>query len=508
MAEIYATKEAYKYSENLILQYLRDSGYTGSMEDGTGLYDVVVKPNALIYTMLRQDIDKAYAYMSLAKAEELRSVISKEDYDAAVDGILSNWFVSRSTGVPASGLARLWYSTPPEYVKFTAGDKLGEYDGVTLLVRETVAFTPGDDNVASDYSSVVNTTNNTIEYYVDVPVVAASPSELSVPSGAAIEAVSNNIYFLRATAPADFIPGTGKESSEAFIERSKEAITTRELITDRAIHTVLRNQFPEITRLYVAGHGEPEMMRDVKTFSGVSIHVGNMADIWVASQLSAAVESVPVASDGSIQLENSPVHIQRIVSDDTGLPVAYTMSVDRNMWLVPGVQPTIRVVLPENLPESASRTVSVHEITSHVPELVHNFVHSEDNRVSSYDPQVKMMVPVVMDIRLKVVSSSHSDEVTLGIKQAVISYVDGVSRSGAVWVESELVKAIHNEVPEVQAVYVPVSCRATLFDMGLGTENATLVNNEFTLPPGTSAQITTNTVQYYTNTSLVSVDYV
>lgn len=509
MAELFVSKEAQKYSENLISQYLRDSGYEGSMEDGTGLYDTVIRPSALIYTLLRQDIDRVYAYLSIDKANELRDAISEDDYDAAIDGILSNWFVTRNEGTAPAGTVRMFFSRTPEFLIYTAGEQLGTVGSVAINAVRTVAFAP------TDYSSVVNTTDNITEYYVDIPAVAAEVGSDAILADTTISAVSKDIYFLRATIPADFTKGTERESSEDFIARTREAITTRELITDRAIHTVLPNEFPELRSLYVAGHGEPEMIRDIVSFQNVVVHVGNMADIWVGSSLVDTEEKVVVDESGVIALTNSPVHIVSITDDLTGQDIPFSLVVDEDRWLIPGEQPLdIAAYFPvfpieDDTAEEppTERTITVREITSHLPGEIAKFVFSADNRVASYDPQVKMKVPVIMRFDLSVMSDSTTDVTAEAIKAAVTSYVDSLHESGEVWVESEMIKHIHNVVPAVIAIRIPTTCTATFFDMGTSDYVTVQANNKFVLPPS-SKQITANTVQYYTAPEFITVSFI
>lgn len=792
MAEVYVTKEAQQYSENLISQYLRDAGYDGSLEDGTSLYDIVVRPAGLIYTLFRQDIDKAYAYMSLAKANELRSVLSEEDYDAAIDGILSNWFVSRNDGRRATGFVRMWFSVPPTFISFTDGQSIGFYDDVPLLARirdiyaaDAKAFIP------SDFKSYMNTSNNQTEYYIDLPVIAGTVADVSIPEGAVITVSYTDIYFLRGTAASDFTPGTARESSDAFIERTQEAITTRELITRRAFNTVLPDMFPELSRMYVSGCGDPEMIRDFVTFQTVTVHVGNMADIWVASRLVLAKEECVVHEDSTgtyIELSNSPASVLSIrdtapdyLVPDSGKYIDLTTDAHaylwedgnknfENQWLIPqedktkiyvtlpelteeeedawhdaadiedyeeytqydektepapssfsssisggvmvNMQPTygtvelmevapgvweysyhaestdelrvyeagldtgshpgsvyypvsasgsidfasgadnivsftvyyndsegvpqefditpsggsigmqygtavfsysngslkftytltrnadhsgdadiseffsiialdgdgdlseeksvsitivddspsseiddttsedafvISVRIDDNLTEyysidvyverestsywlsskriigmqRATRVLEVSEITANVAKEIQEFLANDTNRVASFDPQVKMMVPVAMSFGMHITtnvnyanidSTNYDENATMSliarIKKSVIEYLEDVKHSDGVYIESEMVKRIHNENSEVSVVHLPVDTRAMLFDMKSGRFLETEVQNRFSLSGfgEVSRQITTNTLQYYTNENLISIE--
>ena len=686
MAEAYITKEAQQYSENIISQWLRDSGYDGSLEDGTSLYDVVVRPSGLIYSLFRQNIDRAYAYMSLDKADALRDVLSSEDYDAAIDGIMSNWFVTRNLGGKTTGKIRLYFSRPLDFISFYDGALLGTYNSVQFNVDldglSVKAFN------AAEFTSVMNTEDNTTEYYIDVPVTSAENAYLIIPSGSVFSVPSPDIYFLRGTAAADFVPGEDSETSDDFVERTKEAITTRELITRRAINTVLPDQFPEIYTLYTAGCGDPEMIRDIKVFQDVPVHVGNKADLWIGSALVRTDETCVVQKDAQgrayIEPQNKPVHILSIEDDASEYYADESASriIDESDWsyameerdgsddplettwfspeseigkiyvTLPGLQDeeyidpdevdvtlsydakygivtegkaiTYKVtlnkaleddlhitlsdvlqtnsdsvtvleesrviVIPAGSVESEAivvqtreddvyeqeddeillevlsaevpgkifenlqifnpgsvtvtdgddysggdddeeeeggsseessetiRTVTVHEITSDVSQNVHAFITNDNNRVASYDPIVKMKVPVVMDFVLNIITNVSYVNGGAEYADLVAQLVDEIQTSvreyvmnTSVYVESELVQHIHADVPSVAVVSLPLTANATFFNMKTGKNVHMSVRDRFSLesvrkPENLSEQITTNTIQYYTNADLITVN--
>lgn len=67
MSDLILSRERFDSAVNTIVQFLRDSGYSGSLEDGTGLHDAVIKPNAVIYGLFAQMVDRASAYQTSRK---------------------------------------------------------------------------------------------------------------------------------------------------------------------------------------------------------------------------------------------------------------------------------------------------------------------------------------------------------------------------------------------------------------------------------------------------------
>lgn len=335
---------------DVIVAFLREAGYDGSIEAGTGIYDAVVKPNALLYSLFYQLVDRTKAYLSLQQATDMHEdgTLSDDDYDAAVDSVLSNWFVTRSEGTATSGKLRLWFSQPIDFLMFSEDDYIGTANSVSLVASSTQVFTE------ESFSNVVNATTEYNEYYIDVVVESSSNTDIEIEAGTSCTATVSSIYYLRATIPADFTAGKSIEDSETFIERTKLAITTRELITDAAILTVLREEFPQIDSLYVAGHSDAEQIRDIFECNGALIHYGNKADIWVCTALARESQEFTITlTDGvtstvlSTDEMSDTCHFGHIfsVTDPDGNELPVTIEVSETEWEEPGYKPTITVDL-------------------------------------------------------------------------------------------------------------------------------------------------------------------
>ena len=180
MSDLILSRERFDSAVNTIVQFLRDSGYSGSLEDGTGLHDVVIKPNAIIYDLFAQMVDRARAYQSLQKALELKDTIGQEDYDDAVDSILSNWFVTRNDGKPSYGRIRLWFLQPVDFLHYRDGQSVGTVTKPATTSGTTASLplvADGEQVFTEDsFGCVFNSTDNINEYYVDVAVRSAGNS--------------------------------------------------------------------------------------------------------------------------------------------------------------------------------------------------------------------------------------------------------------------------------------------------------------------------------------------
>ena len=503
MADFTISKERVQDATNTIIQFLRDSGYEGSLEDGTGLNDIVVKPSAVIYELIAQLVEKSKAYQSLRKAFELRSVIGEDEYNSAIDCILSNWFVTRNDGKPSTGVIRMWFLKPLNFIHFTDGQELGSINNNTIVADREQVFTE------ANFSYILNTANNQNEYYVDVTVRTKENSNIepSADSEASIAVNYNDIYFLRTTIPGTFTAGTLMEDSEKFIRRTAQAITTRELITARAINTVILDTFADVVRLYVARHGSSEQLRDIVNFQGITVHVGNKADIYLASWLTKQVMQVE-AVDGVINTEQLPSSVSIVgyarAEDEEGNQLPISIACEESSWCS-------NLMLPRELKVGTyTGIVSLSLLTDTLLGQVHSFVYSRNQRVACYDPMVKHMFPLVLHITLNVQLIDKTIDPTELTKFAVLEYVEYIVTNSQPWVASELVASVHLRNRNIKKITLPVECVGEIYDPFTQQFITLDIGNRFTIKENLtqlhSKQITNNTVQFYSDRDFITIE--
>ena len=496
MSDLILSRERFDSAVNTIVQFLRDSGYSGSLEDGTGLHDAVIKPNAVIYGLFAQMVDRASAYQSLQKALELKDTIGQEDYDDAVDGILSNWFVTRNDGKPSYGHVRLWFLQPVDFLQYKDGQPVGTATKPATAPVVTAAplslVADGEQVFTEDsFGCLYNSTDNINEYYIDVAVRSDGNSDLAPDVTDTVSATVGDIYFLRASIPSKFVAGVLVESSEDFIRRAEKAITTR--------------------------HGKKEQLRDIVDFQGVRVHVGNKADIWIATGLTRQMYDVAADAEGYISTGQFPGDVSvagfsgaYIDGTPTGLEVACEETLFGSGNYLPE---SIRVSGTSGLAK-----VTLEILTDPVLNRVSDFVRAGGQRVVCYDPLVKHKIPLVLrpvlDVTLVPLQSGYSEEaladISTRIRLAATDYVSSLVKTGAPWVASELVAAVHDAVDAVHKIRLPVVCKGSLFDPLSGKVLRFDVPDKFSVADITethSAQLSDNTVQLYTDEGLVTVNF-
>jgi len=311
MTELSVSTDSLNNARSFLIQFLKDAGFTGSTEAGTAIHDIVIKPMALLYTIFSDAVTRAKAYNSLSYAESVKELLGSEEYSAAVDSILGNWFVYRKDGVPSSGTIRLFFSKPLDFLDIQPGGAKFVINSKSLDVSRRYTVSP------SSFKSIYNTDRYSVEYYFDVEVQTLDNIEITSEdlAGGVIAAVGS-VYFLRATVVGDFIQGETQESDAAFITRTHNVIATRELITIGAVSTVLPDTFSGVNSVYVAGFNDPEQIRDIVPHEGSTLHIGNKADIYVATSMVKSLVLCDLTGSGGDEVDTTLLgsHISDVIA--------------------------------------------------------------------------------------------------------------------------------------------------------------------------------------------------
>jgi len=497
MAELNITKQSVERAKEFILQYMIDSGYEGSLEDGTGVHDVLVKGYSLLYAMLQEQMEKTSGYLSLKNAQEVKSQLGAE-YDDAVDAVLSNWFVERKEGTPTQGRLRLWFTRPVGFLQLFKDDEVFKFDGKFFAPQQEYIFTQ------DDFELVINKPQNAEEYFVDVSIISVENDKIIIEDGDQFTSYINNIYFIRGEALGDFETGASAESSEDFIDRTSHVITTRELISLSAFATVLPQEFPGVQSVYVAGHGDTEQLRDVVNFGDIEIHTGNKADIYIESPLNKISETYAVGGNNTVDLSGKGVatvlDVRRLNEERTS--VEFSVGTDETLWLT--AASPCEITVPD-----VSEGTEVEIIYLYSPDIfpVSDFITSPGQRVSCYDPLAKAKHPVVLSFMF---ASTRPQEyltpLETEIKTIVQEYIRSLRHQDN-YIESVLIEYLHSRLPALSGIKVPVNAEFLLFDEAVGRSVTGHCVSSFRVPEvgSLSKQISANTIQFYTDSSFITV---
>lgn len=490
-------------AQSYLIQFLKDNGYTGSLDDGTAIFDVVIKPMSLLLLLFQQDIEKSKAYLSLADAQALKDDLGDE-YDTVIDSLLSNFFMTRKSGTSARAVLRLYFSKALDFLSILEGVKVASYSNVGLTATQQYSFYP------EDFTVLVGTGNDATMYYVDVEVESETALELpeAVSEALSITGSVSSIYFLKTELVRIANTGSVIEESDAFIARSEKALTTRELITDRAFFTVLQNEFAAVTSVYTAGYGDPEQVRDIVDFESISVHVGNKVDVFIQSGIGVCTEEF-ICSDSSLATLQGKAVLQIIdVQDATGTSLSWDVHSYTHEEAA-----SLRDELVLSVPTASEEDVlTIQYLASSALADVSAFVEDAEQRVSCCDTLIKEKFPVVINLDLQVCTSADAfvlnDSATVSdtLKNGVVVYikncdpVDGFSLSA-------LISYLHNNYEYIKEVVTPVTATYSLVDPSEFSVTAGTITSKFSVPPNLSDQFTDSTLQFYTTVGNINVTW-
>lgn len=219
-----------------------------NVQEGTGLRDLLVKPQQVLLDPVIRELQLIKKGQSLIAPDQLA--------DSEVDAIVANLFVDRNTGDLARGPARLFFNAP-QAVRVSAGN--------IFYTADNLRFFPDRQQSISAENMAFNQSGSL--YYFDVDVVAEQAGDAYNidPEVNPLVGVTNISVAVRVTNLIAFSGGLATETSDELIARAEESITERSLVTPRGTSARLRAEFPALTQLQVIGYGDAEMNRDLLT---------------------------------------------------------------------------------------------------------------------------------------------------------------------------------------------------------------------------------------------------
>lgn len=488
-----------------IKQKIREVDPNIDTRDGSGVGDLLIKPLDAILQPIADEIIRISENQSLLAG----AALTEPDLDA----LIANIFVTRNPGASARGTVRVFFADPitvtiPEGSEFLSAEELRFFS----LSEVTITASQMSINKDGDF------------FFVDTLVEAEDVgSGGNVAAGDVVDFPGGPSNVLKVENLAAFTGGFDKEENAALIERTKEAITVRDLVSKPAIKTVLRQEFPLIRDIRVIGFGDPEMERDFLVGdnmelgifppidvldSTTGIHIGGKVDIY--SRVVTLVDTV-------VRIDNLQANVILRPEDDfdtAGGPVPPNTQFVSTM-----IRPLIDIIslqkvdpVTENpigpaLIEGIDFTFGVDNRTvrfstkernrltilnglalgstflltfKHSTDIVdiQNFVDLEDNRVVTADLLAKFTTPAVVDFSLSVKLESGSTNTAADLEALIITFINALT-VGARLEASDIVKLMYDN--GVEFVELPFTMTVTVSKSD-GTEDVLVSDSVIEIP--------------------------
>jgi hypothetical protein len=244
--------------------------------EGRVLRELLIRPAAIFHVERQTDIDNLRQSMSLLAIEEDPSLAD----DDVVDGVLSNYRISRSEGTKSSGyltvvINALATTSIPQGTIFTA-------DGQDFTTDQTYVGVTEQEAVTNSQMRLISSRTDG-SYAFTIPVTA-------VDAGSAGQ-VRRDTRFTTSSAIAgvidifatqDFTGGTDTETNQQLIDRFNTGISPSVFSGRVQIEALVRETVTDTKDVSITGFGDAEMLRDQHNILGIS--AGGKADLWVRTQ--------------------------------------------------------------------------------------------------------------------------------------------------------------------------------------------------------------------------------
>jgi hypothetical protein len=259
------------------------------LREGTGLRDLVLRPTAYAFALLKKATDYYFTQNTIATVNDATP-------SEVVDDLLSNWFLTRNTGTKSVISARLFFAraknvTLTSDVGFSPDNKL-------YFFPEASQAYPSD---AMSYDAYSN------EWYLDVSMAAADTgTEYNLSEGSLLYFSSFDPYFLRAEINYLISESSPSETNSEFISRAGSSISTRNLVNIPSIESNLQKSFNYLERVLPVGAGDPDMIRDmIVVYPPVSVAYQSTAYAVSGSTVTLTIGAHTLQSGQSVTLSGA-----------------------------------------------------------------------------------------------------------------------------------------------------------------------------------------------------------
>lgn len=295
-------------------QLLQDRFPSTDWRQGTGVRDLVVRPNGMMIALMDKAIRTYFQQNSLSQANDGSS-------EELVDSILSNFFINRNQGTLATIRTRLYFKFPgdrPQVVQVPATayfstdneHKFYPDSAITLYPASSVVI-PGRIYFQLDSASGL--------WYVDVDMKSEEPDEIyNMSEGDLLYYTIFSPYFVKGEIQYLIDQAIPKERNTSMIERSYTSISTRNLINTPSVVSRLTDVFNFIRFVHSEGMGDPNMYRDIVEINDpvtpgatLNFHQGGMVDVYVATKPRTILKQWVTDESGDIYMPGAVFYYAR-----------------------------------------------------------------------------------------------------------------------------------------------------------------------------------------------------
>lgn len=495
MNDLELTRDDVLQAEVFAQQYLESKFPDVDFRQGTGVRDMVIRPNAMLIALVNKALNVYFDQMAIRD-------ITNETPEETVDKIMSNFFINRKVGDSSMVRSRLYFAFPanrplslqiPATAFFSTDNERKFYPQSSLTVNPPTD-TPVPGVTYMQYDSAEDL------WYADVSLVSEAPKEdYNLEEGDLIYFTIFSPYFIKGTILYMEKAAVSKETNEEMVTRAPTAISTRNLINDPSIEARLHDTFDFVRDILVVGMGDREMYRDQVTINDpdapggkIVYKSGGHVDVYCSTPIAKSVKQYITDNHGDVYITGPVYHISRspVSGDPDGIDDLIPQNAVMSVTVAEGTRYTDGVPINplKDYGLSARQRLKISFGDTHKDStaslVVKQFVGISDieeylkakmNRVVCANYMSRGFEPVQLDVDI----ATHSPVVydIPATYKAVQTYVESIKRGGVFFV-SELTAILDDA--GIKGIVTPIEIPYTAVDKNLEVKTG-VINDTFNL---------------------------
>lgn len=519
-------------AESLIQAYIQEYAPSLSLAKGTTLYDLLVRPMAVLYLT-----NKAQS-LALIATQSLKAVTENPDMasTAAVDAVLSNLSIARRIGGKSFGLVRLNLNKSGTY-QFNATNIFSTAGGLRFVPNSTYRITPSPQNDTD--LLLYSTDSSNTQFYALIPVTAEQNGiQYQVSDLTEMTPSQKPPNFISSFAFGGFSGGQNDETNEELIARVPEALAAKNMVSRASISGTLKNAFPIITDVSVQASNDPAMIRNANNL--LSFKAGGYADLYVRSSqgvLRGQVDKVATLVDVdeanlfatyslSLSKDEFPGHYSVLRITDRGEALLGSFQI-LSEAKGKSVNPSVRAL--NNLPTDVDAVYTAYQTNvvlfraDYDPDLgttitdqfdneipvqievmylpaideIQDFVNADSRRVITADYLVRAVIPCF--VHLDVINISGTEDADgEAVRTAIYNHINSLGIGQDLRLD-DLITVIR-AVPEIKSVTLPLILSGDIM-VPDGTIVTVRSQSALTIPDLPLQMVTPQTTAFFIETS-------
>ena len=435
-------------ARTLMIKLINDNYPNVDTRKGTVIHDLLISMAALGYASISEDIATFEEKMYL---QQIMDDPASAD-ESVVDGILSNFYISRKLGGKAKGLVKLEVSESRTYF-VDANSLFQTVDGLNYYTTESYSILP-ENLYQQDENYYFFVEVQAEEVGSNYVIAATTALQTSILSGSLVAAEAFN----------DFDGGIDQESNQELLERAPISLGARALSSRQSISTILQEQFPEVRQITVIGYNDREMQRDK---NNVGFKIGGKADIYVRTIIEPLTKTIEKTTDANgkftlTSLDDGEVPILRIrnialASNPLNITTDFTVTTigfqDPHLY---------RFSIYEQLEVETSYIEEDLIITAdYIPYIqsIQEYVDGEETKYIRSDTLVRSYMPCFISMTINYRSSFPTSEIEPQIKSTLIEFINTYDQD--ILYVSKIMDELHNL--DIINVNLPLEITGTFY---------------------------------------------